>query len=83
MSMWGVSAQTKVCAGGQLFEAKHFSVGCAVGAGSGEIVEGTFRRFDDVPRNEWRAFCGALFAALDAAFPFENGPTVEAVLREL
>src|SRR5258707_5938128 len=36
-----------------------------------------------MPRNEWRAFRCALFAALDAAFPFENGPTVETVLREL
>src|SRR5438046_9095084 len=36
-----------------------------------------------MPRNEWRAFGCALFAALDAAFPFEHGPTVKTVLREL
>src|SRR5213083_2856018 len=36
-----------------------------------------------MPRNEWRAFRCALFAALDAAFPLEHCPTVKTVLREL
>src|SRR5213076_141037 len=66
-----------------LFEAEHFSIGRGVGAGSCEVVESAVRRSDDMPRNEWRAFGCALFAALDAAFPFEHGPTVKTVLREL
>ena len=34
---------------------------------------------DDMAGNERRAFAGPLFSALDAALPFEHGPSVEVV----
>ena len=66
-----------------LSEAEHFAIGSLVGAGGGEIVESCGCRLNDVARDEWGAFGGALFGAFDAAFPFEDGPTGEIVLRQL
>src|SRR6266852_6170496 len=54
-----------------------------VGAGLRKIVESRACSLDDVPRDERRAFGGALLGALDAAFPLEDRPAVEAVLSQL
>src|ERR1700685_4446729 len=67
----------------KLSKAEHAAVGGLVGAGGGEIVEGGGGGLDDVARDEGGAFGGALFCALDAAFPFEHGPAGEIVLRQL
>ena len=64
-------------------QTEHFAVGGLVGAGSGEVVEGGGGCLDDVARDEGGAFGGALFGGLDAAFPFEDGPAGEIVLRQL
>src|SRR5579864_536504 len=60
-----------------------FADGFVIGTRAGEIIEGSFRGFDDVPLDERRAFSRSLFAALDAALPFKNGPAREIVLGKL
>src|ERR1700744_683081 len=66
-----------------LSEAAHAAVGGLVGAGGGEVVEGGGGGLNDVSSDEGGAFGGALFRALDTAFPYEDGPAGEIVLREL
>src|SRR5712664_3262962 len=53
-----------------------------VGARLRKIIERRACSLDDVVGDERRAFGSALLGALDAAFPLEDGPTVETVLRE-
>src|ERR1700689_180445 len=64
-------------------QAEHAAVGGLVGAGGGEVVESCGGGLDDVARDEGGAFGRALFGALDAAFPFQDGPAGEIVLRQL
>src|ERR1700686_740610 len=66
-----------------LRKTEHAAVRGLIRAGLREIVKRRTGSLNDVVRNERRAFRGALLRALDAAFPFEDGPTVEIVLREL
>src|ERR1700687_3589131 len=66
-----------------LVQTEHAAVGGMVGAGLRKIIESGTCRLDDVMGDERRALGGALLGALDAAFPFEDGPAVETVLREL
>src|SRR4051812_12599393 len=64
-------------------QSKHLAVGRIVGAGFGEVVENPFGHLDDVRLDEGRTFRRTLFRVLRAAFPFQHGPAVEAVLRKL
>ena len=52
-------------------------------AGRGEIIEGGGSGLDNMALDEWGAFGCALLGALDAAFPFEDGPSGEIVLSQL
>src|SRR6266478_122562 len=53
-----------------------------VGAGLRKIIETRACSLDDVVGDERRALGRSLLGALDTAFPFEDGPAVEAVLRQ-
>src|SRR6266404_2473445 len=66
-----------------LGQTEHAAVGCKVGAGLRKIIERRACSLNDVVRDEWRAFGSALLCALDAAFPFEHGPAIVSVLRQL
>src|ERR1700756_2644014 len=66
-----------------LDQTEHPAIGGLIGAGFCKIVERRAGGLNDVPRDEGSAFGRALFGALDAAFPFEDGPAVKIVLREL
>src|ERR1700688_1530931 len=66
-----------------LRETEHAAVGGLIRAGLRKIVKRRAGSLNNMVRDERRAFRGALLRALDAAFPFEDGPTVEIVLREL
>ena len=59
------------------------AIGGEIDAARREIIEGARRRPDDVVIDERCAFRRTLLAVLDAALPFEDRPTVEAMLREL
>ena len=61
---------------------QHPAIGGVIGPGIGEIVKRLFGHPDDVGIHKRRAFAGAVFGVFQAAFPFDDGPTVEAVLRE-
>src|SRR5215469_11132819 len=63
-------------------ETKHFAIRLHVRARLCEIVEGMLRSLDDVAGDERRALPCPLFGALDTALPFEDGPSVEVVLRK-
>src|ERR1700694_3555316 len=66
-----------------LRKAEHSAVRGLIRARLREIVERRAGSLNNMVRYEGSAFRGALLRALDAAFPFEDGPTVEIVLREL
>ena len=53
-----------------------------VDAAASEVVEGFLGDLDHVLADEGRAFLGSLDGILEAAFPFDDGPTVIAVLGE-
>ena len=48
-----------------------------------EIIERLVGHLDQMLLYEWRAFRGALLGRFDAALPFQNGPAVIAILRQL
>src|SRR5260370_11795428 len=64
-------------------ESQHSAVCFLVRAGFCKIIECALCRLNDVPRNKRRAFPRSLLAALQAALPLENRPSVEPVLRQL
>src|SRR5579885_2863737 len=66
-----------------LGNAEHPTIGFGVSSRCCEIIECAICDLNDVPCNEWRTFFRALFAALQAALPLEDGPSVEIVLRKL
>src|SRR4030095_13522749 len=66
-----------------LSNAQHAPVGREVRAAGREVVEGALRHLDDVVADEDGAFARALLGVLDAAFPLQHRPALEAVLREL
>src|SRR6478609_631743 len=59
------------------------TIGGKVDAAGGEIIEGPRGDIDQVAGNEGRSFRRSLLGILDAAFPFEHGPAVEIMLRQL
>jgi hypothetical protein len=63
-------------------QSQHPAIGGGVCAGACEIVERALGHADDVVLNELRALGCTLLGMLDAALPFEHGPTVVVVLRE-
>jgi hypothetical protein len=65
-----------------LGQTEHPAIGGLIRAGFCKIIERRARRLDNVPRDEGGTFGCALFSAFDAAFPLEDGPAVEIVLRE-
>src|SRR5882762_11841311 len=66
-----------------LGQTEHPAIRGLVRAGFCEIVERRAGGLNDVPGDERSAFGRALFGALDAAFPFKDGPAVKIILREL
>src|SRR6266446_9630712 len=50
---------------------------------SGEIIECLIGHANDMVCNELRAFAGAVFGILQAAFPFQDSPRVVADRRQL
>src|SRR5260370_36276517 len=64
-----------------LGQTEHAAVGGMVGAGLRKIVESRACGLGDVGGAERRALRRPLFGALDAAFPFEDCPTAEFVIR--
>src|SRR5258705_5193099 len=48
-----------------------------------EIVECFLRDTDDMPGNEFCTLARPVLRVLEAAFPFQHGPGIVAVLREL
>src|SRR5262245_54695733 len=66
-----------------LSNAQHAPVGREVRTAGGEVVERALRDLDDVIADEDRTFARTLLGILDAAFPLQHRPALEAVLREL
>src|SRR6267142_4675960 len=66
-----------------LCETEHAAIGRSIRAGLCEVIERRAGSLNDVASDEWRALGRALLGALDAAFPFEDRPAVEIILREL
>ena len=66
-----------------LLQSKHAAVGGAVGPGVGEIVKGFLGHADDMGIDKGRPFAGAVLGVFQAAFPFDHGPAVIAVLGQL
>ena len=66
-----------------LIEPENPAVGGEVGFATGKVIEGPFSDFDDVIFDERRALACALLGMLETAFPFQHGPAVEPVLRQL
>src|SRR6185369_17446233 len=65
-----------------LLDAEHALIGGEICAAGCEIIKGLLGHFDDVVLDEDRPFAGTFFRMLQAAFPFEDRPALETVLRE-
>src|SRR5258708_38994491 len=66
-----------------LRETEHAAIRGLIRAGLCEVIERRARCLNYMACDEWSALGSALLGALDAAFPFEDRPTVEIILREL
>src|SRR6267378_74165 len=66
-----------------LRETEHAAIRGLIRSGPCEVIERRARCLNYMACDEWSALGSALLGALDAAFPFEDRPTVEIILREL
>jgi hypothetical protein len=67
---------------GAILEPHQFAKSGPIGATTRKVVKRPFGFADQMISNERRTLCCALFGVFQAAFPFENRPTVKPVLGE-
>src|SRR5690606_14675409 len=80
-SVW-LNLRRCACAASGL-QSEDAPVGSLVGAGGGKVIKAPVGGADHVPADERRTLARAILRMLQAAFPFEHGPALIAVLREL
>src|SRR5882724_12894820 len=66
----------------KILEAEHSAVRLSIGARLCKIVECSFCYLNNMIRDEWSAFLGALVTAFYTALPFQHRPSWEIVLRQ-